>query len=84
MTREVEVLRRLVDSDSYIILMSMGLISPLAFRNLRMVEMYLSLTNAGLGNLAATNEVAQVFKCCRATVYNVRKQLGVEAVSGEK
>lgn len=84
MTREVEALRQLVDTDTYPLLMGMGLISPLAFRNLRMVELYLSLKNAGAGNLAATDEVAQVFKCCRATVYNVRKQLGVEAISGER
>ena len=84
MTKELQVLKSMVDSEGYPLLMSMGLISPLAFRNLRMVELYLSLKNAGAGNLSATDEVAQVFKCCRATVYNVRKQLGVEAVSGEK
>lgn len=84
MTAEVTALREMVDSDSYQVLMGMGLISPLAFRNLRMIELYLSLKNAGAGNLAATDEVAGVFKCCRATVYNVRKQLGIEAISGER
>jgi hypothetical protein len=84
MTPELTLLKKVVDSESYPTLMSMGLISPLAFRNLRMVEMYLSLTKAGTGNLAATDEVASVFKCCRATVYNVRRQLGVEAISGER
>lgn len=84
MTSELKALKTMVDSDGYSLLMSMGLISPLAFRNLRMIELYLSLKNAGAGNLAATDEVAQVFKCCRATVYNVRKQLGIEALSGER
>lgn len=73
----IDSVRRLVNSEDYSTLVCGGLVSPLAMRNLQMIEYYQALISSGVAPLRAARNTAKTFRVSVRQMYYVREQFGI-------
>lgn len=72
-----EAVKRLIISDDFPTLLQLGLVSPLAVRNVQMIEYYEALKSAGVAPLRAVRLCAKQFRMSIRQVYYVKNQYGI-------
>lgn len=74
----IEAVKKLVHGEDFDKLLQLGLVSPLAVRNLQMIEYYEALKTAGVAPLSAVRLCSKQFRMSIRQVYYVKTQFGIK------